>query len=102
MPTKPDTRRLARIMKALASEHRLALYLEIAREEEKGYEDRGCLISDIAQYFKLSAPTISHHLKELSSAGLITTERQGKFLVARVNRDTVREVEQVLAAVRGA
>ena len=98
---KTDTKRMARILKALASEHRLALYLEIAREEEKGFEDHGCVISDIAGYFKLSAPTISHHLKELTSAGLITTERQGKFLVARVNRETLAEVEQVLAAVRG-
>lgn len=40
-------------------------------------------------FFKKSsefvAPTISHHLKELSNAELIFTEKRGKFLVARVN-----------------
>ncbi len=50
--------------------------------------------------FTLTAPTISHHLKELANADLIITEKRGKFLVARVNRDTLAEVEQVLALVR--
>ena len=51
--------------------------------------------------FNLSAPTISHHLKELTNADLITTERKGKYVVARINPETIQEVEQVLAVVRG-
>ena len=38
--------------------------------------------------------------KELANADLIITEKRGKYLVARVNRDTLAEVEQVLALVR--
>ena len=84
-------------MKALANEHRLALYLGIAENEES--ETRACTVSNIVKSFTLTAPTICHHLKELANADLIVTERRGKYLVARVNRDTLAEVEQVLAAV---
>ncbi len=100
--TKPNTKRLAKVMKALANEHRLALYLGIAQHEESDFEtsDCHCNIRDIVKAFTLTAPTISHHLKELSNADLIVTEKRGKFLVARVNRDTLAEVEQVLALVK--
>lgn len=96
-----DTKRLAKIMKALSNEHRLSLYLEIAQQQEKDYEDHACVVSDIMGCFKLSPPTISHHLKELSNADLITTERRGRYLVARINRATIGEVESVLALVKG-
>ena len=88
-------------MKALANEHRLALYLGIAENEESDFEAPECSISEIVKAFTLSAPTISHHLKELTDADLITTERRGKYLVARINRQTLGEVQQALAVVKG-
>ncbi len=99
---RPNIKRLAKIMKALANEHRLALYLGIAQNEASDFETPGCHcnIRDIVKAFTLTAPTISHHLKELANADLIVTERRGKFLVARVNRDTLAEVEQALAFVK--
>jgi DNA-binding transcriptional ArsR family regulator len=97
---KPNTKRLAKIMKALANEHRLSLYLGIAQNEEAGFEEPECSVCEIVKAFRLTAPTISHHLKELANAELIVTERRGKYLVARINRDTLSEVEQVLALVK--
>jgi ArsR family transcriptional regulator len=49
--------------------------------------------------FGLSPPTISHHLKELSNADLITTEKRGKYLVARINKRTLGAVKQLLAEI---
>ena len=88
-------------MKALANEHRLNLYLGIAQNEESDFEMPACTVRDIVKGFRLSAPTICHHLKELANADLIATERRGKHVVARINRQTLREVEQVLAVVKG-
>ncbi len=92
-------KRLAKILKALSNEHRLALFLEIAERQEKQIECQ-CLVSDIIKMFKLSAPTISHHVKELVNADLIHTERRGKHLVASINNDTIIEVQQALALVK--
>ena len=97
--TTVDVKRLAKIMKALANEHRLALYLGIAENKDSEFESE-CSVRQVAKAFTLTAPTICHHLKELVNADLIVTEKRGKFLVARVNKDVLAEVEQVLSAVR--
>ncbi len=41
--------------------------------------------------------TISHHLKELRLAGLITVERRGKNMVCRVNREAMTTLVSYLA-----
>ncbi len=99
--SSPDTTRIAKIMKALSNKNRLELFLEISRKQRTEFEHDGCMINDIMALFDLSAPTISHHLKELTNAGLITTERQGRFVVAKVDQGTVGEVQGVLALIRG-
>jgi uncharacterized membrane protein len=47
------------------------------------------------QKLNIGAPTISHHLKELSNAGLIETEKSGKFLIAHGNRELLAELKTV-------
>jgi ArsR family transcriptional regulator len=96
-----ETKKLAKIMKALSNENRLALYMEIAKHEESDFEEAQCPVSQIVKMFCLSAPTISHHLKELANADLIITEKRGKYLVARINRETLARVRQVLGGIEG-
>ncbi len=36
--------------------------------------------------------TVSHHLKELRSAGLISMERRGKYMVCSIDRETLGRV----------
>lgn len=90
-------------MKALSHPNRLDLFLEIAEATDECRYEAGsscekceCFVSEIIKRMKIGAPTISHHLKELSNAGLIETERRGKFLVARINKPVVSEVRDVL------
>lgn len=93
-----DTKQLTRIMKALSNENRLELYLEIARHSEVDFSlEGGCLISDLRSCWNIGAPTVSHHLKELASAGLIITEKRGKYVAARINNETIKEVNKILA-----
>jgi len=88
---------MAKVFKALSNPNRLELYLKIVENQETSYKTcNGCLIYDIAESLNIGAPTISHHLKELSNTELIFTERKGKFLVARVNEKMVEEVSELL------
>jgi DNA-binding transcriptional ArsR family regulator len=103
MSRSVDTKRMAAVMKALSNPNRLELFLEIAackgdRTYEAGCECE-CFVSEIVKRMKIGAPTVSHHLKELANAGLIETERQGKFLVARVNWPVVDEVRGLLESL---
>ncbi len=93
-----SSKKFAKIFKALSNENRLELYLEIAKKHEAGFETGNeCFISEIVCSLNIGAPTVSHHLKELANAELITTEKRGKFLIARINEETVSEVSNILA-----
>lgn len=83
-----EVKQLAKIMKALSNENRLKLYLQIWRQEKMAVPKNECFISDIADKFKIGAPTISHHIKELENADLITTHKVGKQITASINEDT--------------
>jgi len=93
-----NTKKMAKIFKALSNENRLELYLKIAEAHEASFETGGeCCVADIMVCLNIGAPTISHHIKELVNAELITTEKRGKFLICRVNEQLVTEVSKMLA-----
>lgn len=92
-----ESKELAKIFKALSNENRLEIYKEIAKQENIDYEQKcECIISDILSCLKIGAPTISHHLKELSNANLITTEKNGKFLIAYINKKTLEKIKEFI------
>lgn len=93
-----DTKRMAKVFKALSHPHRLELYLKIAQAHEASFESGcECFVTDIIASLPIGAPTISHHIKELANADLISTERKGKYLICRVNEELVEEVGRLLA-----
>lgn len=96
-----NTNELAKIFKALSNENRLEIYFQILKSSEKSFDTQcECFISEVIEKLNIRAPTISHHLKELSNANLIFTEKRGKFLVARVNEELLNELRDVLAIRR--
>jgi ArsR family transcriptional regulator, arsenate/arsenite/antimonite-responsive transcriptional repressor len=66
-----------RIAKALADPRRFALLQTIASSRHD------CAYQKLCGLFPVTKATISHHLKELVSAGLVETERDGQFVNAR-------------------
>jgi len=92
-----DSKELSKIFKALSNENRLEIYKEIAKLENVDYEQKcECAITDILSCLKIGAPTISHHLKELSNANLITTQKSGKFLMAKINKNTLEKIKNFI------
>ncbi len=99
--TDADDARLAKKFKALAHPNRLRLFAEIVAAHQANYE-RGhdCFLQTIMQHLKVAAPTVSHHLKELVNAGLITTELKGKLLTCTVNTEALEELGAFFATAR--
>ncbi len=77
--TEPDAAELAALLKAVADPVRLRLLSMIG--SHPGGEACVC---DLTGVFDLTAPTISHHLKVLRTAGLIDGERRGTWVYYRV------------------
>jgi len=82
---------LATVFKALGDPVRLRLLSMIASRE--GGEICVC---DLTPAFDLSQPTISHHLKLLKQAGLITSERRGTWVYYRLLPATTDRLAAVL------
>ncbi len=75
--TDRDAEPLASMFKALGDPVRLRLLSLIAAQDE-------ACVCDLVGAFAVTAPTISHHLKVLREAGLITGQRRGTWVYYRV------------------
>lgn len=49
---------------------------------------------EIADHFNISKPSISHHLDLLRRAGLISSEKQGQFVVYSLNTSIMEDILQ--------
>jgi ArsR family transcriptional regulator len=97
--------KLSRVFKALSNEQRLSLFRKIHEWESNNEmpvdSDRCC--SGIERAFtkacgcmEISRSTVSHHLKELQNAGLITCTRSGQCMSAKINEETVEAIKNFL------
>jgi DNA-binding transcriptional ArsR family regulator len=98
---KNDVDSLARMFKALGNPNRLRLFLNLLEESKldlaKGRIHDCFLVKLLGGLGDIGAPTVSHHVKELSDAGLIQTQREGKQLICSVDPDGLEQLRQALA-----
>lgn len=80
---KLDEDQFALISKALADPKRFEMLQRIAASKEAP------TCSCVRDWLRLSPATISHHLRELESAGLVNVERDGKFAYISLRRDVL-------------
>ena len=90
-----DNRKLAKAFKALSHPNRLQIYQEILRRRSlSSKEFAGCALTDFINSLNVGAPTVSHHIKELVNAELISVEKQGKFVTCFLNEVTCEHLQQ--------
>ncbi|WP_197383656.1 ArsR/SmtB family transcription factor [Mycolicibacterium mengxianglii] len=82
---------MARKLKALADPVRLRLFSAVA--SHSGGEACVC---DISGGIDVSQPTVSHHLKVLRDAGLLTSERRASWVYYTVVPEALRELAALL------
>ena len=84
---------LAQVFKALGDPVRLRLVSLIGAH--RGGEVCVC---DLTTAFNLAQPTISHHLKVLREAGIITSERRGTWVYYRLVPAALERMAALLTA----
>ena len=84
--------RVGKISKALADETRLRIFEAISATD-----NMNC--GEIVSLRGVTAATVSHHLKILSEAGLITCRRQGLFVYSQAVPETVSAYTKALAGM---
>jgi ArsR family transcriptional regulator len=85
-----EARRLSEVLKALADPARLRLVSIISSCGE-------ACVCDLQEPLGLSQPTVSHHLKVLADAGVVSREQRGRWAYYRLDSATLALVAASLS-----
>ena len=83
----------AALFKALGDPHRLTILATLARSD-----DEVC-VCDFTSALPLNQPAVSHHLKILRDAGLVTSERHGTWVSYQLAPDAHERLRGALRSV---
>lgn len=84
-----EQNRLAQLAKAIAHPARVAILQFLA-------ESKKCVCGDIVEELPLSQSTVSQHLKELKTVGLIQGEIEGAKICYCINPKVLEEARLIL------
>lgn len=87
---RSEAERLAHVLKAVADPARLQLLSLIKSSGE-------ACACDLNEPVGLSQPTVSHHLKVLTEAGLIHREQRGTWAWFSINDERMRDLSALFA-----
>jgi ArsR family transcriptional regulator len=83
---------LAKRFKALGDPARLRLLSLLM-----SYEDGEACTCDVTDEMGLTQPTVTHHLRRLAEAGLVSAERRGTWTYYRVEPEALSDLAVVLS-----
>jgi ArsR family transcriptional regulator len=83
------------LLRAIADPVRLSIVRQLAAQA-----DSVCAC-DLTECCTVSQPTVSHHLRVLREAGVVTTERHGTYIYYRLAPDFTRRWAGIGASLAG-
>ena len=92
--TEHDLERLLARLKAIADEKRLRILSLLAGGER--------CVCELQDALEAGQSLLSHHLKALKDAGLVTDRRSGRWVHYTLNRDALQEIEDFVRSTRTA
>jgi|APSaa5957512622_1039677.scaffolds.fasta_scaffold03785_8 ArsR family transcriptional regulator, arsenate/arsenite/antimonite-responsive transcriptional repressor len=102
---KNNKNKITKVFKALSDANRLSILEEtcaIGNKCSAGEEScvPGSCVKNITEDSGLSKSTISHHLKTLIDADLISTKKEGKYVLCEVNEDMLDELIKYINSIK--
>lgn len=85
---------LARALKAIADPARLRLISMVA-----AHEDAEACVCDLTEPLGLSQPTVSHHLKVLVDAGILSRDKRGTWAYYKLVPGALDSLAKLLVTV---
>ncbi|RYZ84814.1 MAG: ArsR family transcriptional regulator [Proteobacteria bacterium] len=87
-----DSKDVERISKALSDPHRIRIMQEV--------KIRGVVpCSDICGMIDLAQPSVSHHLKQLTDAGLLVPQKEGRSIRYTIDTDVIAAYSRFLSTL---
>lgn len=83
LPQVQDFGALSEVFKQLSDGSRLRLFWLLCHCEE--------CVTNLSAMLGMSSPAISHHLRQLKSAGLVTSRREGKEVYYRASQAPIAQ-----------
>jgi len=81
------------LFKAIADSYRLRMLATLAKAAQE------VCVCDFTDAFPLNQPTVSHHLRILREAGLVTCERRGTWVYYQLAPDALERIDSAIDAV---
>ena len=95
-PVRVSTRTFAAetlLFKAIADSYRLRMLATLARAAQE------VCVCDFTDALPLNQPTVSHHLRILREAGLVTSERRGTWVYYELATDAIERIRGAVGDV---
>jgi len=84
-------------IRAIADPHRRQILQMLAKRGKNSVDkSTGLCASDIESRLKITQPTISHHMRILSEAKLVTSQKIGQWMWYRRNETEIRSLAKAL------
>ncbi|TXK81898.1 helix-turn-helix transcriptional regulator [Paenibacillus sp. N3.4] len=82
---KPEVRQAVKVYKALGEPTRIKIAMLLTEEKNM------CCSEIMSMLESVAGSTLSHHLKQLTDCGLLTTRKDGTYIYYSVNRELAQK-----------